>query len=78
MRNAAGKWRGSGNGGWAERDGEALQLALRGRDPFADEASLREFARIAGLVFGAVRDAAPAPLDIGAATAPDDDAEDAA
>jgi hypothetical protein len=29
-------------------------------------------------VFGAVRNAAPAPLDIGAATAPDDDAEDAA
>ncbi|WP_449446926.1 exodeoxyribonuclease V subunit gamma [Thermomonas brevis] len=78
VRNAAGKWRGSGNGGWAERDGEALQLALRGRDPFADDASLREFARIAGLVFGAVRNAAPAPLDIGAATAPDDDAEDAA
>lgn len=78
LREALGRWRGSGNGGWAEGAGDALQLALRGRDPFADEASLREFARIAGLVFGAVRDAAPAPIDLGDTRLPDDDAEDAA
>jgi exodeoxyribonuclease V gamma subunit len=78
LREALGRWRGSGNGGWAEGAGDALQLALRGRDPFADEASLREFARIAGLVFGAVRDAAPAPIDLDDTRLPDDDAEDAA
>lgn len=78
LREAAKKWRGAGNGGWAEGDGEALRLALRGRDPFADAVSLREFARVAGLVYGAVTEGAPAPIDIGDADAPDDDAEDAA
>jgi exodeoxyribonuclease V gamma subunit len=78
LRKAAGKWRGSGNGGWAEGAGEALRLALRGRDPFTDDASLRDFARIAGLVFGAVVHGAPAPIEVGDAALPDDDGEDAA
>ena len=75
---AAAKWRGSGNGGWAEGAGDALRLALRGRDPFADDAALRDFARLAGLVFGAVVHGAAAPIDVGEAALPDDDAEDAA
>ena len=78
LEAAARKWRGSGNGGWAEGEGEALQLALRGRDPFADAAALHEFARIAGIVFGAVGHGMPAPIDLGDAQAPDDTAEDAA
>ncbi|MBP6798942.1 MAG: exodeoxyribonuclease V subunit gamma, partial [Luteimonas sp.] len=77
LDKAANRWRGSGHV-WAEGEGEALRLALRGRDPFADAASLREFARIAGLVFGAVTAGTPAPIEIGDAEAPDDDVEDAA
>ncbi|MDN5781336.1 MAG: exodeoxyribonuclease V subunit gamma, partial [Luteimonas sp.] len=42
-RAAANRWRGSARS-WAEGDGEALRLALRGRDPFADAESLQEFA----------------------------------
>ena len=34
-----------------------------------------EQARVAGLVYGAVTEGAPAPIDIGDADAPDDDAE---
>ena len=79
MQAAARTWRGGGNGGWAEGAGDALRLALRGRDPFADAGDARDFARIAGLVFGAVVDAAPAPIDLGDAALPaDEDAEDAA
>jgi exodeoxyribonuclease V gamma subunit len=79
VQDAAKKWRGQDPGqprGWAEGDSDALRLALRGRDPFADGASLREFARIAGLVFGAVTHGDPAPIELGDATLPDD-AEDA-
>ena len=76
--SAAKKWRGGGHGGWAEGGSEALRLALRGRDPFADPASLREFARITGLVYGALVRGAPAPIDLGDARLPEDDAEDAA
>ena len=47
-------------------------------DPFADAASLGEFARITGIVFGAVTRGEPAAIDIGDADVPDDDAEDAA
>ena len=78
LREAAKKWRGSGNGGWAEGDGETLQLALRGRDPFVDGDAMREFARIAGIVFGATSLGVAAPIDIGNAAVPEDDAEDAA
>ena len=78
LRNAANKWRGSDRS-WAEGDSDALRLALRGRDPFADTATAEEFARIAGHVFGAVTLGLPAPLDLGDAQLPEpDDAEDAA
>lgn len=40
--------------GFAEGEGEAYRLALRGRDPFADPMLLREFADISYGVFGAV------------------------
>ena len=76
LKGALEQWRGHDRG-WAEADSDALRLALRGRDPFADDASLREFARIAGLVFGAVTRGEPAPIELGDANLPDDDAEDA-
>ena len=76
---AAKKWRGRGNDGWAESTEEAPRLALRGRDPFADTASMREFARVAGIVFGALDAAAPVPIELGDIAVPEqDDAEDAA
>ena len=77
IRDAAARWRG-GDRQWAEGDSDAIRLALRGRDPFADGASRDEFARITGLVFGAVTRGEPAAIDIGDAEVPDDDAEDAA
>ena len=77
LRNAANRWRG-GERGWAEGDGDALRLALRARDPFADAAEADEFARLAGIVFGAVVHGLPAPIELGEAALPGDDAEDAA
>jgi len=77
VSKAADKWRG-GNGGWAEGEGEALRLALRARDPFGDEASLREFARATGIVFGTLTGGVPVVIDTGTAPLPDGDAEDAA
>lgn len=65
ITRAAARWRGGGNGGWAEGDSEALVLAMRGRDPFDDLASMREFARIAGQVFGAVGRGVAAPIELG-------------
>jgi exodeoxyribonuclease V gamma subunit len=53
LKKAAGKWRGNERG-WAEGDIDAIRFALRGRDPFLDAASLHDFARISGIVFGAV------------------------
>ncbi len=50
---AAKRWRGSDHG-WGEGSGEAWRLALRGRDPFADETSRLAFVRLALTVFGAV------------------------
>ncbi|HEY1034527.1 MAG TPA: exodeoxyribonuclease V subunit gamma, partial [Pseudoxanthomonas sp.] len=76
--NAAKKWRGNGNGGWAEGSAEALRLALRGRDPFDSAAALRDFARVTGIVFGAATCGLPASIDIDDVALPDDDAEDAA
>ena len=78
VEKAAAQWRGNGNGGWAEGSGEAVRLALRGRDPFADAVALRAFAHTAGLVFGAVVHGHPSPIGIGDPALPDDDAEDAA
>ena len=72
---AVGKWRGNGHGGWAEGQGEALCVALRGRDPFADRDSMREFARLAGIVFGILHTGAPVHIDIDALPLPDDDSE---
>ena len=78
VREAAKKWRGSERS-WGEGDSDALRLALRGRDPFADADELHDFARIAGIVFGAVTRGEPASLDIGHVELPEaDDAEDAA
>jgi len=78
LRNAARRWRG-GERGWAEGEGDAIRLALRGRDPFADAADADAFARVAGIVFGAVVHGLPAAIGIGGAALPgDDDAEDAA
>lgn len=76
--NAAKKWRGNGNGGWAEGSADALRLALRGRDPFDSTEALRGFARVTGIVFGAATCGLPASIDIDDVALPDDDAEDAA
>lgn len=76
IKDAAGKWR--NERGWSEGDSEAHRIALRGRDPFADVEALREFARVTGLVFGAVMEGKPAPLDIDGIDLPDVDDEDAA
>lgn len=77
VANARSRWRGHERG-WAEGDGEALRLALRGRDPFADAAALREFAALAGVVFGAVTRGEPAPIALGDVVLPAVEAEDAA
>jgi len=49
------KWHGSDRS-WGERDGEALQLALRGADPFADAATANSFIHNSLLVFTALRE----------------------
>jgi exodeoxyribonuclease V gamma subunit len=78
VQAAAKRWRGSDRS-WAEGDSDALRLALRARDPFADDAALHEFAALSGQVFGAVTRGAPRPIDLADATLPEpDDAEDAA
>ncbi|WP_345294004.1 exodeoxyribonuclease V subunit gamma [Luteimonas vadosa] len=80
LEAAAKKWRGSGYGkGWAEGDADALRLALRGRDPFADADTQREFARLTGIVFGATTLGSPSPIHLDRTTVSErDDAEDAA
>lgn len=55
LKAAAGKWRGGGDGrGHAEGDDDALRLALRGHDPFRDEAAQRAFVAAAYTIFHAV------------------------
>ena len=77
LRNAANRWRG-GERSWAEGDGEALRLALRGRDPFVDATALREFVELAYVIYGAVTRGEPMPPpDIDGRDLPED-AEDAA
>jgi exodeoxyribonuclease V gamma subunit len=76
VRHAANRWRGSERC-WAEGGSEALRLALRGRDPFADADTLREFARVAGIVFGTVTAGMPVSIALGDATVPDDAEDDA-
>jgi exodeoxyribonuclease V gamma subunit len=79
VREAARRWRGSPRS-WAEGDDEALRLALRGRDPFADTATLQEFADLAHAIYGAVvHGNAHAGSDAALELPPqDEDAEDAA
>ena len=50
---AAKRWRGAGRG-FAEGEGAAFQLALRGRDPFAGDEELVRFADVAMAVFSAL------------------------
>ena len=52
---AARRWRGSDRS-WGEGSGEALRLALRGRDPFADEATGVAFVDLALAIYSAVVD----------------------
>ncbi|MDH7454397.1 exodeoxyribonuclease V subunit gamma [Luteimonas composti] len=54
VRLAAEKWRGNGRG-FAEAEAPALRLALRGRDPFADDEALLRFADVALTVFSALQ-----------------------
>ena len=77
VRNAANRWRG-GERQWAEGKGDALRLALRGRDPFADAAALDEFAGLAFVIYGAVTAGEAMPAPIIHADAMPEDAEDAA
>lgn len=50
---AAKRWRGSDRS-WGEGSGEALRLALRGRDPFSDEATGVAFVDLALTIYHAV------------------------
>ncbi|MFP7723278.1 exodeoxyribonuclease V subunit gamma [Lysobacter sp. A3-1-A15] len=50
---ASKKWRG-GEHAWSEGDGDALRLALRGRDPFVDDATRVAFVDLAMTIYGAV------------------------
>ena len=77
IRNAANRWRGSERQ-WAEGDGEALRLALRGRDPFADAKAVQAFADLSFIVYGAVTQGEPMPAPIIHADALPDHAEDEA
>jgi len=52
---AQARWFGSEHS-WGERNGEALQLALRGRDPFASPATAHRFIHNALLIFTALRE----------------------
>ncbi|KAF1694157.1 exodeoxyribonuclease V subunit gamma [Pseudoxanthomonas koreensis] len=53
VKQASAKWHGNGRG-FAEGEDPALRLALRGRDPFADDAMLLRFADTTMVVFAAV------------------------
>lgn len=79
VRNAAARWRGSERS-WAEGEGEALRLALRGRDPFADADALQAFTDLAFAIYGAVTVGQVAAAPSVAQVLPEaaDDAEDAA
>jgi exodeoxyribonuclease V gamma subunit len=77
LQKASDRWRGN-QGSWAEGDSEALRLALRGRDPFADAAAVEEFAEIAFVIYGAVTRGEPMPAPTINAGALPDDTEDEA
>ncbi len=77
VRKAAARWRGSERQ-WAEGDSDALRLAMRSRDPFADAAAMNEFADLAYTIYGAVErgEVATAPVIDGDALPEITDAED--
>ena len=52
---AAKRWHGSDRS-WGEAQGESIRLALRGQDPFADDAHYATLRRISMTVFTAVRE----------------------
>ncbi|GAB3044821.1 exodeoxyribonuclease V subunit gamma [Stenotrophomonas tumulicola] len=56
------RWHGSDRS-WGEAHGEAIQLALRGHDPFTDEASFADLLHTSRVVFGAVREGRGLPHD---------------
>jgi len=75
---AATQWRGSDRT-WAEGDAPGWRLALRGRDPFADAATAREFATLAGEVFGLLTQGSAQAYDLAGVALPErDETEDAA
>lgn len=49
------RWHGDGNGGWAEGEGEAIRLALRGRDPFAGQADYQRLEQTSLRIYDLVR-----------------------
>src|SRR5690606_16222508 len=55
VKAARTQWHGGSHGGFAEGQGDALRVALRGCDPFADDAMLLRFADLAMSVFLALR-----------------------
>lgn len=77
MRNAANTWRG-GERQWAEGGSDAWQLALRGRDLFADDGMREAFVELAGKIYGALMFGASRVIDIDGTELPErDEAEDA-
>ncbi|GAB3737588.1 exodeoxyribonuclease V subunit gamma [Luteimonas pelagia] len=53
LRAAAARWHGGPNQ-WAEGQGDAVRIALRGRDPFVDEATRLAFVDLSMSIFGAL------------------------
>jgi len=53
LEAAARKWHGSARS-WGEGNGEAVRLAMRGRDPFTDESTRLAFVDLAMAIYGAV------------------------
>lgn len=53
LQKAAQRWHGSARS-WGEGTGEALRLALRGRDPFAHEPTQLQFVDLSMTIYGAV------------------------
>ena len=49
------RWHGDGNGGFAEGEGAAIRLALRGRDPFADDAAYARMEAVSLRIYDLLR-----------------------
>ncbi|MCC7097362.1 MAG: exodeoxyribonuclease V subunit gamma [Thermomonas sp.] len=74
LKHAARKWNGgSWDKGFAEGSEAGSRLALRGRDWFTQREEAAEFARVAGLVFGALTLAQPEPIVIDGVSLPESD-----